>query len=132
MRLTPASAAASRSGWIGASWAQQYELQGLGEPPTVASIEDPVGTLWLCENFCQYGWWNNWAVSTVCPDLALAADGDTTAVTYEAVWQRKHDGKMSVLFVDGHARLHTPEETIGTGTMDKYYVKGMWTSQAGD
>ena len=118
--------------WVGASWAQSSYLQFLGEPPTVASIEDPQGTLWLCENFCQYGWCNAWAVSIVCPNLALQADGDPVGVTYEAVWQRKHDGKMSVLFVDGHAALHTPEETIGTGTMDKYNVKGMWTSQRGD
>ena len=54
--------------------------------------------------------------------------------------QTTHGAKLTVLksgkptfvygFCDGHVQILTPEETIGTGTMDK--PLGMWTFETGD
>lgn len=101
---------------------------------------NPAGTIFIAESARNYGWSNAWNSGQGAPVMGYLVSGYAWGnLDTEAQWQRKHFGKMSTLFSDGHVGNYKPEETVGTGNMGLYWidggvkgVRGMWTDIPGD
>lgn len=99
--------------------------ESLVRPSTpMARVAKPSETLLLVERFDP----TNLRFS----DSGSVIDKPSEQTKYGAALTVKKNGKPTFVygFCDGHVQILTPEETIGTGTMDQ--PRGMWTYEDGD
>jgi len=126
--------------WGHASW-----YPGAGElavPKKRDRWKDPSGTIFLMENIRNNGWTSSNDPSLLAPLFYIpgayeSAGADrAAALANEPKIQRKHFGKASILFIDGHVATVNPMETIGsTAPADfgrNYWWRGMWSDKIGD
>jgi prepilin-type processing-associated H-X9-DG protein len=120
------------------------------DPPGYKSgaVQDPAGTILLCELPNQYNLAGNvWPSYCVGPGYNIPtwsaseggaydnvqasnktpADGKTT---YGAALFGLHDRRFNYLFHDGHVATLRPQDTVGGGTTNN--PLGMWTMVKGD
>jgi len=106
------------------------------------AIDDPSGTILVCEHPCT---WNCYGYDSMsgcgCPDASVNPDrycsadgaGGQDLFGQFPPW---HSGGWNYLFVDGHVQWLTPIQTIGVGTPRSPATlgspAGMWTPQRGD
>jgi prepilin-type N-terminal cleavage/methylation domain-containing protein/prepilin-type processing-associated H-X9-DG protein len=121
------------SGWGTAGYG------GLGV--SLAAIDDPSGTIMVCERPSQ---WNNYGYDSNsgcgCPDGSASPDNFCVgAETYDqdngGMYPPWHSGGWNYLFIDGHVQWLTPSQTLGKTTKGPGTPgrpAGMWTPQAND
>lgn len=91
------------------------------QPHKIMTVPDPAGTLLLME---RPGYADNTVGRTGLAGLDHPADQIAKQPKLNG------DGRFQYLFADGHIEMLRPEETIGSGSMNK--PKGMWTVAQGD
>jgi prepilin-type processing-associated H-X9-DG protein len=107
-----------------------------------AAIDDPAGTILVCEHPCL---WNSYGYDSMsgcgCPDASAGPDtycssdaaGGQDLFGQFTPW---HSGGWNYLFVDGHVQWLKPIQTIGVGTPRRPATMGspagMWTPQRDD
>jgi type II secretory pathway pseudopilin PulG len=99
--------------------------ESLVRPSThMATVAKPSQTLLLVERFDPTNLRFN--------DSGSVIDKPSEQTKHGAALTVQKSGKPTFVygFCDGHVQILTPEETIGTGTMDK--PRGMWTFEDGD
>jgi prepilin-type N-terminal cleavage/methylation domain-containing protein len=120
------------------------------DPPGYKSgvIQDPAGTILLCELPNQYNLAGNvWPTFCVGPGYNVSTWGATQGggydtvqasnktpadgkATYGAVLFGLHDRRFNYLSHDGHVAALRPQDTVGAGTTNN--PLGMWTMLKGD
>lgn len=99
--------------------------ENLVRPSThMATVAKPSQTLLLVERFDPTNLRFNLSGSVI--------DKPSEQTTHGAALTVQKNAKPTFVygFCDGHVQILTPEETIGTGTMDQ--PRGMWTFEDGD
>ncbi|HVM59767.1 MAG TPA: prepilin-type N-terminal cleavage/methylation domain-containing protein [Verrucomicrobiae bacterium] len=115
-----------------------------------AAIDDPSGTILVCERPCT---WNCYGYDSMsdcgCPDSTAGGDtycssGGKNGMGYAQYFSGSgytgspwHSGGWNYLFVDGHVQWLEPRQTIGVGAPKAPKPTlgapaGMWTPQRGD
>lgn len=95
----------------------------LNDGTPLARIASPSGVIMMLERPAN----NNYAGNITC---SISASADNQSITLNKPGGTLHRGNYNYLFVDGHVEVHSPLNTVGTGTFTNSL--GMWTSDLGD
>jgi prepilin-type N-terminal cleavage/methylation domain-containing protein/prepilin-type processing-associated H-X9-DG protein len=107
----------------------------------VTQWSDPGGTIFLFENWRNWGWGHPasavqwwWAGGPMEASYNGGNSGffDPPQLAFQ-IWQEKHLGRANLMFCDGHGEQKYMRDTVGTGSMSAIFsVRGMWTHVSGD